>query len=214
MFARSNSSNITLSLNALVFALVSTVSVDAFSQDYPVVQMLKRNAANFAIDGNYGGDDGQDVYLWSEDDNNVNQQWNEIDRGNGYYSFQKAGTSYCLDGGENGDDGQNVYLWSCVASNQNQHWLKVNVGGGNYRLEKRNAPGYSLDGNRGGDDGQSVYLWSSDNNNQNQHWLFNYVDSGSGTTGGTAGGGTGGGCDISWSASNITINNETVNQTL
>lgn len=203
MFANAHRSTMAFSVMAFAFTLVSTLSVEAYSQDYPVIQMLKRNATSFAIDGNHGGDDGQDVYLWTENENSVNQQWYEIDRGNGYYSFQKVGTNYCLDGGNNGGDGQNVYLWSCVANNQNQHWLKVNVSGDYYRLEKRNAPGYSLDGNRGGVNGQSVYLWSSNNSNQNQHWLFNYV--------GEAGGVD---CNVSWSGSDISISNETVNQTL
>lgn len=203
MFSKSNGSKIAFSVTAFAFALVSTFSVDAFSQDYPVVQMLKRNAASFAIDGGNAGANGQDVYLWSENDNNVNQQWYEIDRGNGYYSFQKVGTNYCLDGNQGGGDGQNAYLWSCMDNNQNQHWLKVSVGGDYYRLEKRNASAYSLDGNKAGADGQSVYLWSSNNSNQNQHWLFNYVDE--------AGGGD---CDVSWSGSNISINSQTVNQTL
>ena len=203
MIIKPNSLTKVFSKKAAVFALAATLPLDAFSQDYPVVQMLKRNAASFAIDGNNGGDDGQDVYLWSENDSNVNQQWYEIDRGNGYYSFQKVGTDYCLDGGNGGDNGQNVYLWTCAASNQNQHWLKVSAGGDYYRLEKRNASGYSLDGNQSGDNGQSVYLWSSSSSNQNQQWLFNYLDSGGS-----------GECDIAWSGANISINKATVNQTL
>lgn len=138
-----------------------------------VVQLIKRNASGYAIDGNHGGADRQNIYLWSQNRNNVNQQWIEIDRGNGYYSYQKQGTNFCIDGNNGGDNGQNVYLWTCGTNNQNQHWRKVNVGSGNYRLEKRNSPGYSLDGNNGGADGQNLYLWQSNDNNQNQHWTFN-----------------------------------------
>ena len=137
------------------------------------VQLRKRNASNFAIDGNVGGKDGQNVYLYSQSSGNVNQQWEEISRGNGYYTYKKRNTNFCLDGGSGGANGQNVYLWTCNSGNQNQHWKKVSMGSNNYRLEKRNAPGFSIDGNVGGANGQNLYLWASSNSNQNQHWSFN-----------------------------------------
>ncbi|GAA3510901.1 hypothetical protein GCM10022393_25690 [Aquimarina addita] len=137
-----------------------------------VVHLRKRNASGFAIDGNWGGANTQNIFLWSQNAGNVNQQWNEIDRGNGYYSYQKVNTNYCIDGNNGGANGQNVYLWECSNNNQNQHWKKVDVGNGNYRLEKRNASGFSLDGNKGGVNGQNLYLWESNNSNQNQHWTF------------------------------------------
>lgn len=136
------------------------------------VQLRKRNAMNYAVDGNVGGANGQNVYLWSQNSGNVNQQWVEISRGNNFFSYKKKNTNYCLDGGNGGANGQNVYLWTCNSGNQNQHWKKVNLGGGNYRLEKRNASSYSIDGGNGGGNGQNLYLWSSNNSNQNQHWQF------------------------------------------
>ena len=146
-----------------------------FAADYPVLQMIKRNAEGYAIDGNNGGENAQNVYLWSEDSDNVNQQWYEIDRGDDYYSYQKVDTEYCLDGDNGGENTQNVYLWSCQESNYNQHWLKVDMGDGYYRLEKRNASDYSIDGNNGGENSQSIYLWESSDSNENQHWYFNYI---------------------------------------
>ncbi|MEO1448369.1 MAG: S8 family serine peptidase [Bacteroidota bacterium] len=143
----------------------------------PIVTMRKGNALNFAIDGNNGGGNGQNVYLWSYNPNNVNQRWIEIDRGGGYFSYQKQNTNFCLDGGNGGGNGQNVYLWTCGTNNQNQHWRKVNLGGGKFRLEKRNAPAYSIDGNNGGANGQNLYLWSSNNGNGNQQWQFATVGS-------------------------------------
>ncbi|GAA3509845.1 hypothetical protein GCM10022393_23470 [Aquimarina addita] len=137
-----------------------------------VVTMRKGNATGFGIDGNNGGANGQNMYLWSYDANNMNQQWIEIDRGSGYYSYQKQNTNYCIDGGNGGGNGQNVYLWTCSANNQNQHWRKVDIGNGTYRLEKRNAPGFSIDGGQGGTNRQNVYLWSSNSANQNQQWQF------------------------------------------
>ena len=137
----------------------------------PVVTMRKGNATNFCIDGADGGSDGQNVRLWTYY-NHINQQWIEIDRGGGYFTYKKRNTNFCMDGGNGGADGQNVYLWTCGDNNQNQHWRKVDLGGGKFRLEKRNAPMYSIDGNNGGADGQNLYLWSSSDGNPNQQWLF------------------------------------------
>ena len=137
-----------------------------------IVHMVKRNASGFAIDGNRGAANYQRVYLWGENENNRNQQWVEIDRGNGYYSYQKRGTDHCIDGGRGGANGQEVYLYSCGDSNQNQHWQKISTAGGSYRLQKRNSPGYSIDGKMGGEDGQELHLWGSNSNNQNQQWFI------------------------------------------
>jgi len=166
-----------LSLTATTLVATSlTLPITTIAQTNTTVQILKRNASSFAIDGNRGAEEAQDVYLWSENENNINQQWIEIDRGNGYFSYQKSQTRFCLDGGNGGANSQNVYLWACATNNHNQHWLKVSVGQGNYRLEKRNAPGFSIDGNNGGENAQSIYLWESNNNNRNQHWSFNVVE--------------------------------------
>jgi len=87
---------------SLIVACCLATPIASYAQDYPIVQMVKRNASNFAIDGNHGGENLQDVYLWSESEENVNQQWFEIDRGNGYYSYQKVDTEFCLDGDRGG----------------------------------------------------------------------------------------------------------------
>lgn len=162
-----------ISKQMFVFVSVFLVLTNGIAQESTVVQMTKRNAATFAIDGNHGAANAQDVYLWSENADNINQQWIEIDRGNGFYTYQKVGTNHCIDGNNGGERRQNVYLWDCKDDNQNQHWLKVDVGNGNYRLQKRNAPEFSIDGRSGGENRQSIYLWSSNDANQNQHWFFN-----------------------------------------
>ena len=161
---------------SLIALCILAAPITSSAED-TIVQMIKRNASNFAIDGGRGSANAQDVYLWQENDRNANQQWIETDRGNGYYSYQKLNTEHCLDGGNGGKQEQNVYLWSCNERNQNQHWLKVDVGGGHYRLEKRNAPGFSIDGNKRGENAQSIYLYESNDNNRNQHWFFNVVGS-------------------------------------
>ena len=137
-----------------------------------IVSMRKSNATGFGIDGDNHGENGQNVYLWSFDTNNINQQWEEIDRGDGYYTYQKRNTTFSLDGGNGGANGQTVYLWTTMENNYNQHWKKVDTGNGTFRLEKRNAPSFSIDGGTGGALRQDVYLWTSSQTNKNQQWHF------------------------------------------
>ncbi|AXT55161.1 T9SS C-terminal target domain-containing protein [Aquimarina sp. AD1] len=141
-----------------------------------IVHITKRNATGFAIDGMGDGTNGQNVYLWSANQNNVNQQWIEIDRGNGYYSYQKMGTNYCIDGNGGGADRQNVYLWECSLNNQNQHWKKISVGGGAYKLIKRNASGYALDGGSNGANAQNIQLYDASSTSQNLQWIITPID--------------------------------------
>ncbi len=141
-----------------------------------IVHITKRNATNFAIDGNDGGGNGQDVRLLYADENDINQQWIEIDEGNGYYSYQKNGTNYCIDGNHGGAIDQNVYLWSCIDGNQNQHWLKEAVGDGSFRLIKRNASGFAIDGGSGGVNERSIELYTAVNH-QNLQWYINSIGS-------------------------------------
>ncbi|GAA3652611.1 T9SS type A sorting domain-containing protein [Flavivirga jejuensis] len=137
-------------------------------------RLVKRNATGFAMDGGSGGSNGQSIELYNNI-NHANLTWTEINRGGGYYSYQKLNTNYCIDGGNGGANGQDVYLWTCSDNNQNQHWLKINAGNGHYRLQKRNASGYSIDGGNGGTSNQNVYLWSSSSTTQNQQWRFDGV---------------------------------------
>lgn len=167
-----NTVNVSVNVNSREGVIITLTSGSGATA--PVAHMRKLNAMSFGLDGGEGGANDQKCKLWSYDYNNINQQWEEIDRGGGYYSYQKRGTNYCLDGGEGGANGQAVKLWTRDDNNQNQHWKKINLNNGNYRLEKRNAPGFSIDGGNGGANGQSVVLWTSDSNNQNQAWNFVY----------------------------------------
>jgi hypothetical protein len=146
----------------------------------PIVHMAKRNAPDFALDGGHSGANNQNVKLFASNTSNVNQQWVEINRGGGYYSYQKVDTDFCLDGGNSGANGQNVKLWTCSAENQNQHWKKIDAGSGHFRLQKRNASGFSIDGGNGGENQQNVYLWTTNSSNQNQQWKFTTVGTKSG----------------------------------
>ncbi len=139
------------------------------------VHMKKRNASGYALDGGSGGANNQNIKLWSSNTNNQNQHWEEISRGNGYYSYKKRNTNFCLDGGSGGSNGQNLKLWTCSSSNQNQHWKKISAGSGHFRLQKRNASNYSIDGGNGGSNNQSTKLWRSNTSNQNQQWKFTSI---------------------------------------
>jgi len=99
-----------------------------------LVHLRKSNATNFAIESNAGGAPQQNVFLWTADTSDINQQWVEIDRGDGFYSYRKNGTDFCMDGNNGGANRQNVHLWPCSNSNLNQAWQKVSVGDGAFRL--------------------------------------------------------------------------------
>ena len=139
-----------------------------------VVHLRKRNASNFAMDGKGGATNGQNIHLWTQNAGNVNQQWIEVDRGGGFYSYQKQGTNHCIDGGNGGARNQNVGIFECQESNQNQHWQKIDKGSGHFQLKKRNAA-YVIDGGSGGSKGQNVKLWSSSTNHQNTHWQISEI---------------------------------------
>ena len=139
-----------------------------------LVQIRKRNALNFCLNG--GGTapyDGQNVRLWGYIADHPAMTWEEIDRGDGYYSYQKKGTNYSLDGGNGGINAQNVYLWSTSANNYNQHWKKVNKGGGYVQLKKRNAA-FAVAGGNGGANAQNVKLFSASSGNWNLQWKIEY----------------------------------------
>lgn len=153
----------------------STSSTSSSGGSNPLVTIRKGNSQGYALDGNSGGANGQNVQLWSYNQNNVNQRWVEINRGGGFFSYKKENTNYCLDGGGNTSNGKNVYIWTCGSSNQNQQWKKINLGGGKHRLEKRNASAYSIDGRAGGNNGQNVHMWSSNNSNGNQGWIITQI---------------------------------------
>ncbi len=165
-----------IGIGTLSLAEVQVFGDDSILQEPTLVHMRKRNAGGFAIDGNWGGNDEQNIYLWPTNLSNINQMWYEIDRGNGYYSYQKYNTDYCIDGNSGGDYAQSVYLGKCEEANWDQHWKKVDTGGGTYRLEKRNAPQYAIDGGMGGAEEQDVYLWTIGENNQNQQWIFTTLE--------------------------------------
>ena len=137
-----------------------------------LVNITRRNALGFAMDGGQGAENRQNIYQWSQNTSNIDQLWIEIYRGEGFYSYQKFGTDHCIDGNEGGGDQKNVYLWKCEADNENQHWQKVSVVSGEvFKLVKRNAP-FIINGGPGGVVGQNVSLSSSNSSSPDVHWVI------------------------------------------
>jgi len=145
-------------------------------QEGTLVHITKRNATGYAIDGGNGGENKQDVTLSAANLSDEGQLWIEIDRGNGFYSYEKYGTGYSLDGDNGGAKNQSVYLWKTSATNQNQQWQKQAVGSGAFKLIKRNATGFAINGGSGGVEGRDVNMWSSGSTNQNLQWIITPID--------------------------------------
>ena len=141
-----------------------------------IVHIRKRNALDFAIDGQSGAANRQALKLDSEDSSNVDQQWIEIDRGDGFFSYQKQGTDYCIDGNNGGVQKQVIYLYRCDSTNQNQQWQKVSTDSGFVQLRKRNATGFAINGGSGGSSGQAVNLYDSSNSSQNLQWRIDDIN--------------------------------------
>lgn len=150
-------------------------STDREPSNQRIVHIRKRNALDFAIDGNNGAADGQSVYLWSQNSSNVNQQWIEIDHDNDYYSYQKQGTEHCIYGGLGGSNRQNVTLLACDDSDQNQQWEKVSTDSGFFKLVKRNAP-FAIDAGNGGSKRQNVKIFDASSSSENIQWRIDGIN--------------------------------------
>ena len=140
--------------------------------------IMEKNGENFAIDGSNGEKEGQQLKLWETDTSASNQQWVQINQGDGYYSYKKFGTDVCWDGGNGGSKKQAVTLESCDSADMNQHWKKISIAGASstYRFEKRNTSGYSIDSQDDAENGQLMHLWSSSDSNVNQQWVLTNVN--------------------------------------
>ena len=136
---------------------------------------FKKQGYDYYVDSGDGAQNQQPLVL-SEPRSTVNQQWVEIDVGNGFYAYKKKGTDFAIDGGRGGRRGQTVKLYAYNRNNQNQHWKKIPVGDGHYVLQKRNAPQFAIDGGNGAQDNQGLYLWDINFFNVNQQWKFEPVN--------------------------------------
>ncbi len=158
--------------------LYYNVVQDAVVGKTTLKRLIKSNSPGFSIDGGGNvtsatppaGGNNQQVFLYTSSATNANQQWREVSRGGGYFSYVKSGTNFALDGGNGAANNQKVILYIEDSNNQNQQWRKISVGNGLSRLEKRNNPGFSIDGSAGGANGQGIVLWPNESVQKNQFW--------------------------------------------
>lgn len=157
-------------INPIWFASVIALGTISVGISAETVVMQKQNTS-FSIDGNNGARQGQQIYLYQTNTENVNQQWVETSVDGSYFYYEKENTNLCLDGGEGGRNRQAVTLETCDENNENQHWEKISTSNASFRLEKRGT-NFSIDGNNGGTNQQLIYLWDSINDEENQQWTF------------------------------------------
>jgi len=151
-------------------------TVDGEAGGGTTVQIRQRSSSNHALATNNGGTFGQNVFLFTENGNDVNQQWIETDRGNNLFTYRKNGTNFCLDGGNGGANRQNLYLWGCDSSNGNQLWLKESIGGSTFQLIKSNAQNFAIDGGDNAENRQNVQIFDRNANaNQNLQWIIDEI---------------------------------------
>jgi len=129
---------------------VSSASIPVLSTGNASVMAIgtERNATNHPGRESFDGEIARFLIFERPYRNNVNQQFTEINRGNGFFSYQKVGTNFSIDGGAGGARAQNVRLWVTNPNNFNQQWRKISITGNTFRLQKRNAPNFSIDGGR------------------------------------------------------------------
>ncbi|GAA4108164.1 hypothetical protein GCM10022393_03980 [Aquimarina addita] len=139
-----------------------------------LVHITMKNTPDFAIDGNWGGIEGRNVHLWKANQNNVNQLWYEIDRGDGYYSYQKYDTNVCLQANEGVSNYQNLHLGTKDNESFDQQWNKISIDNGIYRLNKRGTT-LGISGVRTPENGDLIELMYSNNDNPNLHWIITPV---------------------------------------
>ena len=158
-------------------ALSSTgKTIGGTSNSAKVVHITKRNSPGYALDGQNGAANNQNIHLWAANKNHPNQQWIELDQGNGYYSYQKINTNHCIDGGGRSTENRdNVYLYTCTANSENQQWKKVPTDGGAYKLVKHSNEGFAINGGSAGRNGQNVNHWDSGSSNHNLQWFIETI---------------------------------------
>lgn len=138
--------------------------------------VIEKYGMGYSIDGNGGAIEGQQIYLWPTNLKNANQQWVQLDRGNGFYSYKKQNTNLCWDGGSGGANRQAITLQTCDANDLDQQFSKVKIYAGTeiYRIKKRGVS-YSVDSGNAASQRQPIYLYKSADSNVNQHWEFKSI---------------------------------------
>lgn len=157
-------------------ALAEVEVYEGAASSFGAIQMIKRSATLYAIDGGEDSEEDHEITLLRHS-NHINLTWKEIDRGNGYYSYQQYDTDLCLYGGEENVVDQHVTLVKCAMEDVNQQWMKIGGGNDHFRLLKRGSE-LVIDGGMGRFDGANVFLGELDETSEDQQWKFEAADVG------------------------------------
>jgi hypothetical protein len=128
-----------------------------------------------ALDNRGSTVDGGEVGQWSDQSNNVNQEWKLVSVGSGYFNLICQKSSKSLDNSGSTADGTNMKQWTTQGGNINQYWRFVDVGGGYYHVICQQGA-KALDNRGSAMDGTVVGQWSDGGSgNLNQNWRLNFI---------------------------------------
>ena len=162
-----NTGGLDFSTTANVGSQPSLRIVEAKAPDR-IVNIVKRTAP-FGLHSNNGSSGGA-LNLHSNLAHN-NLKFNEIDRGSGFYSYERFNSAHSIASGNGGANGQNVFVWSTDPDSYNQQWQKVPATDGSFTLRKRNALSYGI--HAGGIiQNLSNVNMHSNFSHQNLHWFI------------------------------------------
>ncbi|MBU2914122.1 galactose-binding domain-containing protein [Reichenbachiella agariperforans] len=134
-------------------------------------QLRKRDSDLYAIDGGAQETEAGHSVAMLKFSNHENMTWTELDREEGYYSYQKYGSELCLAGNDQDD----LVLATCDESAESQQWFKIGGGEGHYRLQLKGTE-LVIDGGSGRFDGANIYLEALDYTSEAQQWKFEAAD--------------------------------------
>ena len=137
-----------------------------------IVNIVKRTAS-FGMHSN-DGSNGGNLNVHSNLTHN-NLKFKEIDRGGGYYSYERFNSAHSIASANGGENGQNVIVWSTNDDSYNQQWQKVDAGDGSFTLRKRNALSFGIHAGGRIQNLSNVNLHSN-LEHQNLHWYVTPVE--------------------------------------
>ena len=109
---------------------------------------------------------------------NVNQEWQLVDVGNGYFNLICQNSGMALDSGSSTTDGTKVIQSTVNPGNGDQRWKFVSAGGGFYHLVSQTS-GKALDNAGSVTAGAGVIQYTdTGSGNANQNWRLESVPSG------------------------------------
>ena len=128
---------------------------------------IRKRSASFGLHSG-DGSNGGNLNIHSDLTHN-NLKFKEIDRGGGYYSYERLDSEHSITSANGGKIGQNVLVWSTNPDKYNQQWQKVDAGDGSFTLRKRSALSFGIHAGGKIQNRSNVNLHSNFEH-QNLHW--------------------------------------------